>query len=423
MKKFTRPRLARIPAILPGLLILALTGCASWQAPTTLDDTALRERAVSGTIRDVEVRSSVLSESDNEQFFGENLNDQGVQTVWVEVDNRSAHTLWLLTSGTDPDYFSPLEVAWPFHTKFADESNSRIDQHFDDLGFKNPIPPGATRSGFLYTNPHHRTRVLNVDLLGQQTLYPFTLFPTVPGEQDTVRMSEIYALIDTALLNSIEDEASLRDTLEQLPCCATSSTDGSTGDPINIIMIGDLMDIASALVRRGYRHGPLPVDDTQLYNNRPADIVMRKAGQGGVTSNWLRAWLAPFSFDGHPVLLMQSGRPVGGRFIDIETDDVVLHPDIDETRSVVVQDMMYSGGLEKLGYIAGIPPVTTDYMSEHLGDLRYHTDGLRAVMFIITRPLSLDDVQVLDWVPLLERMAIEAEAELIRENSDDQSPR
>jgi hypothetical protein len=44
-------------------------------------------------------------------------------------------------------------------------------------------------------------------------------------------------------------------------------------------------------------------------------------------------------------------------------------------------------------------------------------------MFIITRPLSLDDVQVLDWVPLLERMAIEAEAELIRENSDDQSPR
>jgi hypothetical protein len=120
---------------------------------------------------------------------------------------------------------------------------------------------------------------------------------------------------------------------------------------------------------------------------------------------------------------MQSGRPVGGRFIDIETDDVVLHPDIDETRSVVVQDMMYSGGLEKLGYIAGIPPVTTDYMSEHPGDLRYHTDGLRAVMFIITRPLSLDDVQVLDWVPLLERMAIEAEAELSRENSDDQSPR
>ena len=55
---------------------------------------------------------------------------------------------------------------------------------------------------------------------------------------------------------------------------------------------------------------------------------------------------------------------------------------------------MYSGGLEKLGFITGAGEV---------GASRYETDGLRAVLFFGTRPLSLADVEILDWVPFLER--------------------
>ena len=32
---------------------------------------------------------------------------------------------------------------------------------------------------------------------------------------------------------------------------------------------------------------------------------------------------------------------------------------------------------------------------------RYHTDGLRAVLFLATRPLSLADVELLDWAPYI----------------------
>ena len=408
-----------LPA-LSGLALLGLTGCASWQAPALPDENILRERAVSETSNGVTVRGTVLSVDDNTRYFGKNLNEQDIQTVWIEVVNDSSHTLWLLTSGTDPDYFSPLEVAWPFHRKFSDKSNDRIDQHFDDLGFKSPIPPGATRSGFLYTNPHHKTRVLNIDLLGQQTLYPFTLFPQVPGELDVEHMSRLYAILEQARQHNIEDEDSLRDRLEQLPCCASSGSEGPQGDPINLVMIGDLHDIASAVVRRGYRHDLLLTDRLQLYNGRLPDLVMRKSGQGGSTANWIRAWLAPFTYQDQPVLIGQVGRPIGGRYLDSETADLVLHPDIDETRNLTITDMMYSGGLSKLGFVAGIPPVTSAYLREHNDTLAYYTDGLRAVVFVITRPLSLSDVDILDWVPLLNRREEAARQQLFREKGDEQ---
>ncbi|WP_319636773.1 hypothetical protein [Paraburkholderia caribensis] len=32
----------------------------------------------------------------------------------------------------------------------------------------------------------------------------------------------------------------------------------------------------------------------------------------------------------------------------------------------------------------------------------YQTDGLRAVVFFATRPRSLSDVELLDWVPYLD---------------------
>ncbi len=48
---------------------------------------------------------------------------------------------------------------------------------------------------------------------------------------------------------------------------------------------------------------------------------------------------------------------------------------------------MYSGGLDKLGFARG-------------AGAGEHRDGLRAVMFFATRPLSLSDVEILEWVPL-----------------------
>ncbi len=32
----------------------------------------------------------------------------------------------------------------------------------------------------------------------------------------------------------------------------------------------------------------------------------------------------------------------------------------------------------------------------------YHTDGRRAALFFVLRPLSLSDIDILDWEPIVE---------------------
>ena len=136
---------------------------------------------MTATERDVRVTAAVLSAEDSRRMFGADVNKTDVQPVWIEVQNRTSQPLWLLRSGTDPDYFSPLEVAWSMHTPLAGDTNARIDDHFDRFAFKNPIPPGATRTGILFTNPQRSTKLLNVDLLGKKDADSLLAVPAGAG--------------------------------------------------------------------------------------------------------------------------------------------------------------------------------------------------------------------------------------------------
>ena len=113
-------------------------------------------------------------------------------------------------------------------------------------------------------------------------------------------------------------------------------------------------DIAAALVRRSYRRDAQAVDADQHVFGRAPDVVLRKQAQAGAPSTWIRLWLAPIRFEGRPVFIVQVGRPVGGRFVPRGAKDIVLHEDVDEARNLLIQDMMYSGGLDKLGFATGV---------------------------------------------------------------------
>ena len=87
-----------------------------------------------------------------------------------------------------------------------------------------------------------------------------------------------------------------------------------------------------------------------------------------------------------------------------------LHPNIDESRNLLVQDLLYSGGLAQLGYVGGVGVVPRTLPENTDSATRYHTDGLRAVLFFVTRPLTLSDIEILDWVPMLQQREAEAAA-------------
>ncbi len=59
------------------------------------------------------------------------------------------------------------------HTLLGGATNADIDSHLNKLGFRNPIPPGETRTGILFANPDRQIKLVNIDLLGSKTLDPF----------------------------------------------------------------------------------------------------------------------------------------------------------------------------------------------------------------------------------------------------------
>ena len=372
-------------------LALALAGCATWQAPQGASDAALRSRALSATSKGVRVSAAVLSAEDSRSILGVDLNHAQIQPVWVEIHNQTPRTLWLLRTGTDPDYLSPLEVAWSAHRLLASGANAEIDRHFEKVGFRNPIPAGESSAGIVFTNPERRTKLFNVDVFGQKTLVPFTLFLPVPenGPAGGSTTTQTLFRYPASLVVDYRDLDSLRAAIEHLPGRAGARGAGE-GDPLNIVLVGELEDIGSAMVRRNYRRDARAADMAQELWGRGPDAVLRKQAQPRAPAAWIRVWRAPVTFEGRAVYLGQAGRPVGGRFAAPDASEMRTHEDVDETRNLLIQDMMYSGGLDKLGFAQGASP-------------RERSDGLRAVLFFETRPLSLADVEILEWVPFLNR--------------------
>ena len=386
------------------LLSLLTSGCATWQQPGTFDVSVLRARAESESLNDVTLSAAVLSSSDSQRMFGADVNSTGVQPVWVEIENNTNQALWLLRSGADPDLFSPLEVAWSFHKFYHRDTNASIDAHFDTLSFQNPVLPGETKSGILFTNPHRNTRLLSIDMLGQGQLFPFTLFPLVPDDaKDETKLAEAMQRIE-AVTSNFPDAERFRAELERLPCCATNADGNQAGDPVNVVLVGHIADIATALIRSGFRMDVLAFDNVQHLFGRPPDFVVRKAGQSNAPANWLRIWVAPLRYQGKSVFLVQAGRPLGWRHAEVEEQALVLNPNVDEVRNLLIQDLVYTGGLQKLAFVAGVGATRPEEPRTSLGGARYHTDGLRTVLFLVTRPLALSDLEFLDWHPYLEQL-------------------
>ena len=147
----------------------------------------------------------------------------------------------------------------------------------------------------------------------------------------------------------------------------------------------------------------------KLYLETVAIDYQVKTGQAGVPANWLRMWVAPLRYRGQSILLVQAGRPLGWRYTVHEAEELKLNPNVDEVRNLLIQDMFYSSGLGKVAFVTGVGETEAGEMRASLGDTTYYTDGLRVVLFLVTRPMSLSDVEVLDWYPLLKLREIEAE--------------
>ena len=60
----------------------------------------------------IHVTASVPGREETERIFGIDLYDQGIQPVWLQVQNSGDTLARYAPVSTDPEYFAPLEVSY-----------------------------------------------------------------------------------------------------------------------------------------------------------------------------------------------------------------------------------------------------------------------------------------------------------------------
>jgi hypothetical protein len=400
------------------VVVFVLQGCATTN-PTSIDPLAYKNRAESSINEDVTVTVAVPTIAEAKAIYGVELASKQIQPVWLQVKNDGANTYWFLPSGLDPAYYSTSEAAFAFHTD-SDETNRKIDRHFQKLQFKNPIRPGSTEAGFVLVNLDEGFKAIDIDLIASEAVKSFSFIiadPKFRADFKVVDFETLYAADD---IINIEDEKELRRALEELPCCTTNTDGDKYGDPLNLVFIGEPNDMVTALVRRnwhateiiwfrsilrtiksflqGERYRYSPISPLYVFG-RPQDIGWQKARGTIHERNHMRFWLSPIRFRGKKVFVGQISRDIGVKFT-LKSPTISTHvidPDVDEARRYIVEDLAYSQALAAFGYVKGVGVFNKEAPQMNLVGDPFYTDGLRLVLFFEPTPHTLSDIEWLEW--------------------------
>ena len=410
----------RYPWLGVGILALCTVfGCSSFD-PHPMKDEPFLERGQTKQEGKVRVTVAALGAEETERVFGVPLADEGIQPVWVEIENRDKNFLWFMSAGLDPEYYAPNEAAYKMHSSFSGETNEQIDQHIEKMALPKLIMAEATTSGFVYTNLDEGRKFLTVDLIGINQAIRFTYSVHVPGLQMDFEQVDWDNLYPKNEIVHYDDEAEFRKALESWPCCTTNKDGTLQGDPVNVVVIGKRSNVAPSFIGRGwqvvegiyagslwktvksflfgsrYRYSPV---SPLFFFERSQDFGAQKARATIDERNHLRAWLSPIRFRGLPVWAVQISRDIGVRFTT-KTWNLTTHkidPDVDEARNYLIEDLIYSGGLTKLGWLKALEPVDRSSPRENLTGDPYYTDGFRAVLMLDGTHADLDELALFPW--------------------------
>ncbi len=408
----------------PLLLLIFLAGCAVLQTPASfqpasINEVRFRDRVQIKADPDVRVSVAVPTGEEAKQLFQADLIRKEIQPVWVKVENHSEQTYYLLSTAVDSNSFSPLEAAYAVGGAYLESYRLQMENYYRSMAFRNPILPNTAVSGFLFTNLDEGEKIVQVDLIAEEQIKFFTFFVEIPGMRVDYRMIDFNSLYMEEQFAELH-EGELRAALENLPCCTTDPEGGALGDPANLIIIGDYKDIAAAFARQGW----LPAEETYAtavwktiksflfgsryryspvsplyYFGRHQDFARQKPRHDIHERNHLRLWYSTLRFGGKPVFVGQISRDIGVRFT-MKARPPVTHkidPDIDEARHALVEDLIFSQMVAKVGWVKGVGRARPSKPRTNLTGDPYFTDGYRVVLVIEQGPIALDQVKTLAW--------------------------
>ncbi len=397
------------------------------------EERSFLQRAQLREERKVAVTVAVPSDRESEAIFGVRLARHGLQAVWLEVANNGDEPLWLDRVLVDPNYFTPLEIAnlvrfaigkrllafgllgWlflpllpllPLKLWGARSANRKLKELFHDAGFPTGIIlVGARASGFLFTSLDEAVKRIDIRLLGRTRPLDFPFVVEVPG------LKVSYPSTETASDSSAEelDEASFQSWLERQPRATGNARGTIEGDPLNLVIVGDRASILESLkawdetesltvgtawktakaflLESQYRYSPV----SPLYlSGRQQEVALQRARLSLNQRLHLRLWSTNVRMGGQPVWIGQVSRDIGVR-LTLKTWNLTTHqidPDVDEARNYVLDNLLLSGHVARLGFVSGVEAAPTNMPRRNLTGDPYFTDGLRAVTILSAEPAS-----------------------------------
>jgi hypothetical protein len=412
MKAFFPHRRGHVSrGLILSLVVLGLCACAS--APQTVAEGTYLDRAQAQQEDGVRVTAAVPSADESKQIFGKPLYKSGVQPVWLKIENFREETISFLPVGLDPAYFTATEVASiDIDDQQLADGTSLVSEKFFQAGISLAVPPGETRSGFIYSQLDEGTKSFNVDIIGSNSMTSFTFFIPVPGlrvDHYNVDWKNLYPGQEPLEFSRAE----FIEATESATCCVTDKAGQAMGDPLNLVIIGSLDEVYNAFIRAGwdetetihsgsmwktfksfvgggeYRYSPV---SALYFDGRPQDVAFQKARSNIHERNHLRLWLTNYRFQGKPVWIGQISRDIGVRFSKKTITTHKIDPNVDETREYLLEDLAYSQALEKFGYVGGVGPAPIGEPRFNLGGDPYFTDGYRIVLWVSDHPIDILDV-------------------------------
>lgn len=409
------------------------------------------ERSQTQDTPQAQVTAAVLSAEESRQLFGVPLASRSIQPVFLRIVNRHTSPLRLYVLDIDPHYYTALEaaglnhfsllkrlsaygiVAWyflplllllPLKVFTAARANRRMDDLFRQRAFPlRPIPPGETAEGFVYTTLDAGSKTVRVCLyetggagsedgpaqLSELTAEPhapevdLTFVIAVPGLAADYLRRDFAELIPGDELIAC-DLHTLATRLAAMPPATTNAKASRTGDPVNLVVIGEFATVLSAFTARwdecetisldscwktaraflfGAEYRYSPVSPLHLFG-RSQDVAFQRIRSSINERLHLRLWLTPLRFNGQPVWVGQISRDIGVRFTT-KVWNLTTHridPNVDESRDYVVEDLLRAERIEAVGYVAGAHACTADNPQRNLTGDPYFTDGKRAVILL-----------------------------------------
>ncbi len=264
--------------------------------------------------------------------------------------------------------FLPLLALIPLKLITAHWANLRMDDFFRSQAFRlRPIPPGESAEGFVFTPLDSGTKIVHVYLhatgdsldrvvedfkasgaaadraaklqVTSQSDVSLTFSIAVPG------IAVAYLRRDFAAINPSDslvdcDAPNLVKRLAAMPATTTNRAGTRTGDPVNLVVIGEFATLLSVMSARwdesetvtfatcwktatafllGSQYRDSPVSPLYLFG-RSQDVALQRSRRSINERLHLRLWLTLLPFHGQRVCVGQISRDIGVRSLNHELE-------------------------------------------------------------------------------------------------------